>query len=202
MAALHSVVNYAGSHTCNAPLILSLCCREARKLLKTIVTPPTVKPLAGILNEYVELKEADSRRKQLIQSNPVVGDLLAVIEHHADKPLDQPNQPCKQATCSYTEQQVTEPHLAANDQLLETDMLASEPSVGEMVGVTADQHITDATPAHQADLPAMRVASSFPRLQSTSQHRKGAPRRRTDQSERVSSPISRLALSSLGVNFC
>ena len=179
-----------------------MCCREARKLLKTIVAPPTVKPLAGILNEYVELKEADSRRKQLVQSNPVVSDLLAVIENHAGNPPKRPAQACK-PNASLSTEQVTEPQLPASDQPHETEVLPSEPSFGEMVCMTADyQHAVDATPAQQpADVPAARLASSFPKMQSSSQHRKGAPRRRTDQSDRVSSPISRLALSSLGAYF-
>ena len=180
-----------------------MCCREARKLLKTIVAPPTVKPLAGILNEYVELKEADSRRKQLVQSNPVVGDLLAVIENHAGKPPEQPSQACKPNASSSAEAQVIEPQLPANDQPHDLEVLPSEPSFGEMVCMTADyQHAVDATPAQQpADVPSARLASSFPKMQSSSQHRKGAPRRRTNQSDRVSSPISRLALSSLGAYF-
>ncbi|KAL3146694.1 hypothetical protein ABBQ32_000919 [Trebouxia sp. C0010 RCD-2024] len=175
--------------------------REARKLLKTIVAPPTVKPLAGILDEYVELKEADRRRKQLVQSNPVVGDLLAVIENHAAKSPDQPSQAHKPTACLSAEQQAPEPELLANDQPGEMEMLACEPSFGETAGMTADyQHATEATPAQQqADLPATHLASPFSKLQSSSQHsRKSAPRRWTDQSDRVLSPISRPALSSLG----
>lgn len=197
--ALHSCMNL--QFVISAQVRPSLCCREARKLLKTIVAPPTVKPLAGILDEYVELKEADRRRKQLVQSNPVVGDLLAVIENHAAKSPDQPSQAHKPTACLSAEQQAPEPELLANDQPGEMEMLACEPSFGETAGMTADyQHATEATPAQQqADLPATHLASPFSKLQSSSQHsRKSAPRRWTDQSDRVLSPISRPALSSLG----
>ena len=175
--------------------------REASKLLKSIVAPPTVKPLIGVLNEYVELKEADSRRKQLAQANSVVGDLLAVIENHASKASAQPNQADMQHGPSSAEQD-SEPQLPVNGQPHEGDMLASEPAFSAMDGMAAVEHVPDATPAHQqADQYAKRLASSFPRPQSSSQHRKGAPRRRPEQSGRAASPVSRLALSSLGTCF-
>lgn len=159
-----------------------------------------MKPLIGILNEYVELKEADLGRKQLAQSNSVVGDLLAVIENHAGKASAQPNQADMQHGPSSAEQQVSEPQLPVNDQPHEVDMLASEPAFSTMNGMAAVEHVPDVTPAHQqADQHAKRLASSFPRPQSSSQHRKGAPRRRPEQSGRAASPISRLALSSLGM---
>lgn len=185
---------------CRVHCSFGLCCREASKLLKSIVTPPTVKPLSGILGEYVKLKEADSQRQQLVQANPLVGDLLAVLDNHASKPSAQHKQADMQDAPSSAEQQVSEPQLPANDQPLEVDMLASEPSFSEMDGMAADQHVTEATPAQQhADQQfAKRLATSLPRPQSSSQHRKGAPRRRAGQSDRAASPISRLAFSSLG----
>ena len=159
-----------------------------------------MKPLSGILNEYVELKEADSRRKQLAQTNAVVGDLLAMIENHAGKASAQPNQADTQHAPLGAEQQVHEPQLPADDQPYEVDMLASEPSFSAVDGMAADQYVPDATPAHQqAHQHAKCLASSFPRPQSNSQHRKGAPRRRPEQADRAASPISRLALSSLGM---
>lgn len=186
---------------CRVHYSFDSCCREASKLLKSIVTPPTVKPLSGILDEYVKLKEADSQRKQLIQANPIVGDLLAVLDNHASKPSTQHKQADTQHEPTSAEQPVSEPQLPANDQPVEVDMPASEPSFNEMDGMATDQHVTDdATPApQQADQQvAARLATSLPRPQSSSQHRKGAPRRRADQSDGVASPISRLAFSSLG----
>lgn len=176
-----------------------LRCREASKLLKSIVAPPTVKALSSILNEYVELKEADSKRKQLAQANSVVGDLLAVIEDHAGKAFPQHNQADMQNRPSSAEQRVRGPQLPANDQPPDVDMLTSEPSFSAMDGMAADQHVPEATPAHQQTDQHAKRLESFPRSQSSNQHRKGAPRRRPEQSDRAASPISRLALSSLGM---
>lgn len=196
----HSVAHTSMLRRCQL-CDFALCCREASKLLKSIVTPPTVKPLSGILDEYVKLKEADSQRKQLAQANPLVGDLLAVLDKHAGKPSAQHKEADMQNEPSSAEQQVSEPQLLP-DQPLEVDVLASEPSFTEMDGMATDRHVTDATPAHQADPQfAKPLAPSMPRPQSSSQHRKGAPRRRADQSDRAASPISRLALSSLGRHF-
>ena len=181
-------------------VVFDLRCREASKLLKSIVAPPTVKALGSILNEYVHLKQADSMRKQLAQANSVVGDLLAVIENHAGKASAQPNQADMQNRPSSAEQQVSEPQLPANDQPPDVDMLASEPSFSAMDGMAAEQQVPDAKPAHQqADQHAKCLAYSFPRPQSCSQHRKGAPRRRPEPSDKAASPISRLALPSLGM---
>ncbi|KAL0053420.1 hypothetical protein WJX82_005513 [Trebouxia sp. C0006] len=104
--------------------------REARKLLVSIVTPPSVKSLNTILNEFVQIKEDEIKRKQFAEANPLVNDLLAVIDRH--KP----------------------------------------------------------------PLPLPALASRHP---SSSQHRKGAPRRRAEQSNKVPSPISRVTVLAPGI---
>lgn len=182
-------------------LTLSLFCREARLLLKSIVAPPTVKPLVAILNEYVGIKEADIKRKQLMQAHPIVGDLLAVIESHAGKlgPTSQPSQAGQPAAMDQQPAAAADLGDAAAEPCVDSHLLGDEPSFSKPTGIAAEQHLNGATPAHgNAKLPATRLMPATAKAQTSSQHRKGAPRRRTGQPDKIPSPISRLALPSNG----
>ena len=183
--------------------VLTLCisCREARQLLKSIVAPPTVKPLVAILNEYVATKEADIRRKQLMQMHPVVGDLLAVIENHAGKlgPTSQPSQAVQPAASEQQPPVAAGLDDAAAKPCIDGDMVGNEPSVSKSPGIAAEQHLHQSSPSHgNGKLPGVRLAPVTAKAQSSSQHRKGAPQRRTGQPDKIPSPISRLPLPSHG----
>lgn len=161
-----------------------------------------MKPLNAILNEYVELKEADIRHKQLVQANPIVGDLLAVIESHAGKARDQPEQTgCQTGAPANKQHPDAAPAQGTQsfDNAIDPETSAKEPPFVAPANVAADQHDLDSATACQAADPHLDyVASSVAKPQTSSQHRKGAPRRRTDQADKLASPISRLALSSHG----
>lgn len=62
----------------------SIAHRDAQTLLKNLQRAPAgVKALPTILSEYVALTEADMRRKALAQRNPLLRDMLAVLDRHA-----------------------------------------------------------------------------------------------------------------------
>ena len=171
--------------------------------MKTIVAPPTVKPLAAILDEYVQLKEADTQRKQLMQANPVVFDLLAVIDRHAGKPAEQPARAGQPAGVPIMEVQApaaASPDLPASDACNGADSLGIELCCQDADEGMSGLHQTEALPAQDTPtLPSAHFPLSGASAQSSSQHRKGAPRRRADQLGQALSPISRLAFSSHGM---
>lgn len=138
-----------------------------------------------------------SSRKQTSrgsEANPLVCDLLAVIDRHAgpacqlDQTTSNANDQPEQAP-----QQVTHTSLQGNAHTSTADVLVGEQLETRPAGC-ADQQQAAATPLCQTvPLRAAHVAAVTSRQQPSSQHRKGAPRRRTEQTGRLPSPVSRVS---------
>jgi hypothetical protein len=59
-------------------------CSDAQECLKDLKRVPRhVKPLGSLLQEYIQLKEADVRRQALVARNPPLRDILNVINARA-----------------------------------------------------------------------------------------------------------------------
>ncbi|DBA85593.1 hypothetical protein WJX77_000333 [Trebouxia sp. C0004] len=169
--------------------------REARKLLASIVTPSSVKSLDTILNEYVQIKEAEIKRKQLAEAIPLVNDLLAVIDQHVGQSASQPNEMLHPAE-AWHKQQSHQPVATSRQEDAVNDtagVQACQQPMAQMASTAAEKNATPMCQKPPLPLPAL--ASRHP---STSQHRKGAPRRRVEQSNKVSSPISRVTVLAPG----
>ncbi|KAL0043141.1 hypothetical protein WJX79_010371 [Trebouxia sp. C0005] len=169
--------------------------REGRKLLASIVAPPSVKSLDTILNEYVQIKEAEIKRKQFAEANPLVNDLLAVIDRHAGRPASQPNEMPLLAEAQHNQQShQTVGTSRQEDTIIDTaNVQACQQPMARVASTAAEQNATPMCQKPPLPLPA--IASRHP---SSSQHRKGAPRRRVEQNNKVRSPISRVTVPAPG----
>jgi len=167
-------------------------------LLASIVTPPSVKSLDTILNEYVQIKEAEIKRKQFADANPLVNDLLAVIDRHVGQSASQPNETLLPAEAQHKQQShQTVATKRQEDAVIGTaDVQACQQPMARVASTAAEQNATPMCQKPPLPLPAL--ASRHP---SSSQHRKGAPRRRVEQSNKVPSPISRVTVLAPGVAF-
>ena len=167
-------------------------------MLASIVTPPSVKSLETILNEYVQIKEAEIKRKQFAEANPLVNDLLAVIDRHVGQSASQPNEILLPAEAQHKQQShQTAATSRQEDAVIGTaDVQACQQPMARVASTAAEQNATPMCQKPPLPLPAL--ASRHP---SSSQHRKGAPRRRVEQSNKVPSPISTVTVLAPGVAF-
>lgn len=157
-----------------------------------------MKSLDTILNEYVQIKEAEIKRKQFAEANPLVNDLLAVIDRHAGRPASQPNEMPLLAEAQHNQQShQTVGTSRQEDTIIDTaNVQACQQPMARVASTAAEQNATPMCQKPPLPLPA--IASRHP---SSSQHRKGAPRRRVEQNNKVRSPISRVTVPAPGVAF-
>ena len=165
-------------------------CREARKLLTSIITPPSVKSLDAILNEYVHLKEAEIKKKQIAEANPLVSDLLAAIDRHVTHSARQSSiQPAAEAQCDQQPLQAVDT-TTQGARFVGTagPQLCQQPVTYQAINA-AQQHTAAATPSCQK--PPLHLPAFACKTTSHSQHRKGAPQRRLEVTDSAPSPVSR-----------
>ena len=184
------------SMSCCAKMVC--VCREARKLLASIVTPPSVKSLDAILTDYVKLKEADGKRQQLVLANPLVDDILAAIERHqcrSASPYDHA-QADAAAYCEHQPHHLADTSCCANQAVSRIDLQACQQPTTQPASCAGKQHVA-ATPVSQTAVAHVPTASG--RRPSSSQHRKGAPQRRLAQTAKVSSPAIEVSVLPAGI---
>jgi hypothetical protein len=167
-------------------------------LLISIVTPPSVKSLNTILNEFVQIKEDEIKRKEFAEANPLVNDLLAVIDRHVGQSTSQPNEMPLPAEAQHNQQSHQTVATSRQEDAIigAADVQACQQPVAQVASTAAEQNATPMCQKPPLPLPAL--ASRHP---SSSQHRKGAPRRRIEQSNKVPSPISRVTVLAPGAAF-
>ena len=195
-------------------------CREAKKLLASIVAPAIVKSLNAILNEFVLLKEQEIKRKQLAKAHTFISDLLAVIDNHTGPHASQSEQakdaaPPKKPVLDnahahdlHAAPSADSPAFSAVQASIDLqDALCAATSLPGEVCIQHQQQQKQqqqqqqqqqglcqqqatATPAPQ--LPAghaMAPGLLTSRQPASSQHRKGAPKRRTAKPDTWPSPV-------------
>ena len=160
-------------------------------MLASIVTPTSVKSLDDILNEFVQLKEADLRKQQISNSNLFVADLFALLDHHSSKPLSHDLQPPSSAAVNVQQQL---PHETYGNKISRYDDFPGPHPVTQPAAATPrDQTV----PAH-----SMHVAAAASRCLPSSQHRKGAPKRRTEPANAAPSSAAKVACPHTGDLLC
>lgn len=157
-----------------------------------------MKSLSTILNEFVQIKEDEVKKKQFAEANPLVSDLLAVIDRHVGQSASQPNEMPLPAEAQHNQQSHhTVDTSRQEDTIIGTsDVPACQQPVARVASAAAEQNATPMCQKLLLPLPAL--ASRHP---SSSQHRKGAPRRRVEQSNKVPSPVSQVTVLAPGVAF-
>ena len=110
----------AASSYITIPNLLLLGCREAKDRLSAAVNtlPAGVKNLTDLLNEYVFIKERESRRQQLYRANPLAASLTLLLDQYAELPADQalPHAPYMQQQQQQRQQQQPVPGRYATQQ--------------------------------------------------------------------------------------
>ena len=213
-----SSCRFCTAHTCttDATCLNIPACREAKKLLASIVAPATVKSLNAILNEFVLLKEQEVKRKQLAKAHIFISDLLAVIDSHTGPQASQSEQPKDAAPPKKPSIDISHVHdlqavpIAAElpefsavqasidlqDELCAAATLPDDVSIQhqqqqqQQQQQGLDQQQATATPAQTSAGHGMAAGLLASRHPASSQHRKGAPKRRIAQPETWPSPVN------------
>lgn len=160
--------------------------REARLILGSAAhaLPAGVKNLSELLNEYVSVKERDSRRQSLQSLNPVAQSLYSLLDFHAGLPAPQCLPPA-----FYQAPQAQPPLSAAQQQEKSRCELRSRPASDP--AQAADREFPTAAPQQQSvPLPAQPAGEQAGQQSTPGRHaqRKGAPRKRRKLEDSFNQP--------------
>eukprot|EP00887_Chlorella_sp_A99_P004432 scaffold30.g4432.t1 len=101
---------------------------EAKAQLRTAVSalPSGVKCLTEVLNEYVEIKEREDRRRQLHDANPLAASLYSMLDHHAGLPVPQTLPPAFYGPPAAAQQHAQMLGMVPQQQAMHPDAYAAE----------------------------------------------------------------------------